>query len=108
MKKIYAQFFRTYRKAATAFLGILFILMCKPEFGLSQTSVTYNYTGAAQTFIVPTGVTSITVECWGGGGAGGGATVNNAVAGGGSGGAYTKGTFTVTAGSNITVTVGTG
>ena len=33
-------------------------------------SVTYSYTGSAQTFSVPTGVTTVTAYMWGGGGAG--------------------------------------
>lgn len=59
-------------------------------------------------FKVPAGVTSITIESWGGGGAGGGS--NNAnPGGGGGGGAYTKVTgHAVTPGDNIAVVVGAG
>jgi hypothetical protein len=42
------------------------------------------------TWMAPAGVTSITVECWGGGGAGGGATGYPAGGGGGAGGSYVK------------------
>ena len=42
------------------------------------------------TWMTPAGVTSITVECWGGGGAGGGATGYPAGGGGGAGGSYVK------------------
>ena len=57
-------------------------------------------------FTVPAGVTSVTVEAWG---AGGGGSSRAGAAGGGGGGAYTKGTFSsLTAGSTIAVTVGTG
>ncbi|HRP18041.1 MAG TPA: hypothetical protein PL128_08600, partial [Ginsengibacter sp.] len=59
-------------------------------------------------FKVPAGVTSITIESWGGGGAGGGS--NNAnPGGGGGGGAYTKVTgYSVTPGDSIAVVVGAG
>jgi len=60
------------------------------------------------TFKVPAGVTSITVECWGGGGAGGAATGNPAAGGGGAGGAYATKTLTVVTGTEYTVTVGSG
>jgi hypothetical protein len=53
------------------------------------------------TFHVPTGVTSITVECWGAGGAGGGGTTGSVKAGGGGGGAYANKTFSVTPLSDI-------
>ncbi|MHC0439383.1 T9SS sorting signal type C domain-containing protein [Flavobacterium sp. 3-210] len=60
----------------------------------------------SSTFTVPSGVTILQVECWGAGG--GGASGGNA-SGGGGGGAYTKGTLTsLTAGQNLTITVGIG
>ncbi|KKS58205.1 MAG: PE-PGRS family protein [Candidatus Nomurabacteria bacterium GW2011_GWA2_42_41] len=68
------------------------------------------------TFTVPAGVTSITVEVWGGGGAGGpgGASQNytgywtyTAGGGGGSGG-YAKSMFTVTPGATYSIVVGAG
>ncbi|MEO8590336.1 MAG: hypothetical protein ABI432_13260, partial [Flavobacteriales bacterium] len=55
------------------------------------------------TFIVPAGVTSITVELVGAGGSGGG---NGG--GGGGGGGYAKGTITVTPGASIPIVVGAG
>ena len=48
----------------------------------AQVVSTYNASG---TFVVPAGVTQVTVECWGGGGRGGTRT-NNGVGGGGGGG----------------------
>lgn len=54
-------------------------------------------------FIVPSGVTSIVVECVGAGGDGGG---NGG--GGGGGGAYASGIYTVTPGDTLTVNVGVG
>ncbi|WP_052324522.1 PKD-like domain-containing protein [Haliscomenobacter hydrossis] len=66
-------------------------------------SLTYNSSG---TFIVPTGVTSITVQSWGAGG--GGASGSSANRGGGGGGAFATSTFAVVPGASYTVTVGTG
>ncbi len=59
-------------------------------------------------FMVPCGVTTITVECWGGGGAGGAATGNPSGGGGGAGGAYSYSVINVTSGSTINYTVGAG
>ena len=60
-------------------------------------------------FDVPAGVTSITVEAWGGGGGGGGRANSGAGgAGGGGGGAYARGTIPVTPGQSYSVTVGAG
>lgn len=60
---------------------------------------TFAHTGAAQTFTVPAGVTSITVELWGAEGGADGSTL------GGKGG-YVKGDVKVTPGSTIHVYVG--
>jgi hypothetical protein len=67
---------------------------------------TYSTQGAG-TFVVPTGVTSITVKVWGGGGGGGaGAAAIAGAAGGGAG--YTTATLTVTPGETLTTYVGGG
>jgi len=75
----------------------------------AQTTQTYTTSGS---FIVPAGVTSVSVEAWGGGGAGGGvdgANSSTRAGGGGSGGTFTRNTsVSVTPGSTITVTVGAG
>jgi len=64
------------------------------------------------TFVVPSNVTKIMVELWGGGGAGGAGflPVNGTLyaGGGGGSGAYAFNVFTVTPGANYTVTVGGG
>lgn len=59
------------------------------------------------TWIAPTGVTSVDVEAWGGGGGGAGSTTDNdgGNAGGG-GGAYAKSTIAVTAGNSYAITIG--
>lgn len=69
------------------------------------TTDTYNASG---TWTAPAGVTSVTVQAWGGGGAGGGATGNPATGGGGAGGAYATKVIAVTPSNGYTVTVGTG
>lgn len=81
----------------------IFILSLIPlsQNSFSQTTVTYN---TSQNFIVPAGITSLTVEAWGGGGG----TGSNNAGGGGGGGAYVKGTFTVTPGQDIYMYIGPG
>ena len=59
------------------------------------------------TFIVPSGVTEITVELWGGGGSGGSGCAN-ARGGNGGGGGYVKATLSVTPGETLIVRVGGG
>lgn len=71
----------------------------------AQTSVNFSSTS---TFTVPAGVTSVTVEAWGGGGRGGSRTIGSDGYGGGGGGAYAKSILTVTPGNTYTVTVGGG
>ncbi len=66
----------------------------------AQTSKTYS-TAGSYTFTPAAGVTSVTVECWGGGGAGGGGIDNHTGgAGGGGGGGYSRS-------SNLPVNVST-
>jgi hypothetical protein len=62
--------------------------------GIAQT--TFSFTGGVQTYTVPPGVTSITIETWGAQGSGGN---------GGNGG-YAKGDMTVTPGQVLNVYVG--
>lgn len=71
-------------------------------------SVTYNTPGT-YTWICPPGVTSVTVECWGGGGRGGERTTGNNVAlAGGGGGAYSRSVISVTPGASYTINVAAG
>lgn len=61
------------------------------------------------TYTVPAGVTSITVQCWGGGGGGGAVKynyVNDFCAGGGGGGGFATATFAVNPGDVISVSIG--
>ncbi len=95
-----------------AIIAFTFGLLC-PSSLYAFTEV-YNTVGTFD-WVCPDGVTSITVECWGGGGAGGsayrfsGATgSNHAGGGGGGGGAYSKGNaIAVTPGITYTITIPT-
>ncbi|MGO1001839.1 hypothetical protein [Lysobacter sp. CA196] len=78
---------------------------CTPQAGYTH-CLRYTYSGASQSFAVPTGVTQVRTTMWGAGGGGSMAASGNA-AGGGSGG-YADGTVTVTPGGTLTVTVGQG
>jgi hypothetical protein len=70
----------------------------------TASSTTYSAPGN-YVFTVPTGVSQITVEAWGGGGTGGPATGNGSAGGGGAGGCYVTGILDVTAGNTYAVTV---
>lgn len=84
-----------------------FIILLIPILINGQTSQTLTTSG---TFTVPCGVTSITVQCWGGGGAGGGSSSGNTNFGGGGGGsgAYCSSALTVGSGQVFTYTIGAG
>ena len=64
------------------------------------------------TWVCPTGVTSVTVEAWGGGGAGGGGNYTTPIqcnaGGGGGGGSYVQYTISVTPGTTYYYYVGAG
>lgn len=62
---------------------------------------TFNYTGALQTFVVPAGVTTVTVECYGAKGGNG-----NQPSSLGGNGAYIKGDVTVTPGETLNIIAG--
>ncbi len=64
----------------------------------TMNGVTFDYTGAQQTWAVPAGVTTMIVEVWGAAGGGGSAYGGN--------GGYTKGRLTVTAGTQYYIYVG--
>lgn len=78
----------------------------------AQTTLTQSFTSNGS-WVVPAGVTEVTIECWGAGGAGsyrnagGIGSPDNPGAGGG-GGAYAKKVLTVEAGKTLTVVVGQG
>lgn len=72
------------------------------SFAATNGSTTY---GSNSIFTVPAGVTSITVQAWGGGGAGRGGGGKN---GGGGGGAFATRVISVSSGQMYPVTVGAG
>jgi hypothetical protein len=84
---------------------LFFVYLFFPLLGIAQTTVTLS-TGTTS-WTVPAGVTTITVEAWGGGGKGGARTTNGN-SGGGGGGAYAKKVLTVIPGNNYNLTVGAG
>lgn len=73
----------------------------------SPTAVTFTYTGANQTYVVPGGAVSLTVYIWG---AGGGSSISPAGGGNqiGGPGACLVGVLNVTAGESLTIVVGQG
>ncbi len=73
----------------------------------AQTTVPFTTPGTTS-WTAPAGVTSATVQAWGGGGAGGGATGNPAEGGGGAGGQYAIKVIAVTPGNSYAVVVGAG
>ena len=79
---------------------------CTPDSGFT-TCVAYTYSGADQTFTVPTGVTSVNIKAWGAGGGGANSAYKTNQAGGASG-AYVSGTLATTAGQSLLVVVGQG
>lgn len=66
------------------------------------------FTVGEHTWVVPIGVTSILVECWGAGGAGGGTTAVPTTGGGGAGGCYASMELAVTPGQEFIIKVGAG
>ena len=91
------------------FVSLLFFVIALLGRVNAQNTITYTTSGS-NSWVCPTGVTSVTVECWGGGGGGGGVSgVTGAASGGGAGGSYTKMTgVSVTPGSSYNCVVGAG
>lgn len=74
--------------------------------GTSFAGQTYTTQGT-DTYVVPAGVTSLTLKMWGAGGGGGGGG-NSQPGGAGGGGGFTTSTISVTPGETLTVYVGGG
>lgn len=64
--------------------------------------------GTTNVYLVPAGVTIISVQCWGAGGGGSSCTSNNRQGGGGGGGAYASSQISVTPGTTYNISVGAG
>ncbi|NDP26323.1 MAG: choice-of-anchor D domain-containing protein [Flavobacterium sp.] len=94
-------------KKNTLFTKALFTLvfLLISLLGVAQSPQTFT---SSDTFTVPAGVTSVTVEAWGGGGRGGERSGSAGLSGGGGGGAYSRSNITVIPGTTYTVTVGSG
>jgi gliding motility-associated-like protein len=90
-----------------SFLAAAFF--CSNTVFAQNATVNFNTVGTT-TWTCPSGVTTITVQCWGGGGGGGGVATlaNSPASGGGAGGSYTSNTVTVVPGTTYSVTVGAG
>lgn len=84
-------------------LFVLFITVSS----YSQT-FTDNTANGNETWTVPAGVTSVTVQVWGAGGSGGGSDSNGYGGGGAGGGGYSTKTFSVLAGQTINYNIGAG
>ncbi|MGZ3864422.1 MAG: glycine-rich domain-containing protein [Bacteroidia bacterium] len=88
----------------------LILLITGYHFLNAQCGTVCSTVTASGSWTCPPGVTSVTVQCWGGGGAGGGVSASSAVSagGGGAGGSFAQGTVAVTAGSSYNIVVGAG
>lgn len=92
-------------KASLKFISFLFLFGIFS--GYSQVVETFTNTGNGS-WTCPTGVTTITVECWGGGGGGQRANGNPSAGGGGSGGGYVRTTYNVNPGDTYSFNIGNG
>ncbi len=77
---------------------LILLLCCHPSIG----QTTFNYTGGQQTYVVPAGVSSISIECWGAEGQ----TGLGSAGGAGGLGAYSYGEISVTPGQTLYIYVG--
>ncbi|MEQ9289314.1 MAG: T9SS type A sorting domain-containing protein [Cyclobacteriaceae bacterium] len=91
---------RLQRPYPLAFLLVFFL--CVESF--AQVTQTFN---SNSTFVVPAGVTEITVKAWGAGG-GGGAGGDDGPGGDGGGGGFAEATISVTPGESLNIAVGGG
>lgn len=105
--KFRAASFSTFR-GACFFVELSLSVLILALTGIHEAHAVTDTFNASGTWTAPAGVTSATVEAWGGGGAGGGATGNPAKGGGGAGGQYSLRVVTVTPGNNYAVVVGAG
>lgn len=84
------------------FAPLFFLLFAVTAFSQTQTFST----PGTSTFTVPSCVSSVTIQAWGGGASGG--AKNDDARGGGGGGGYVTNTYSVTAGQTIAIVVGAG
>jgi len=100
---------KRYHKCLPIESRTLFVLLLLSFYSIANSQTTYT-TAGTYSYIVPAGVTSVTIYTIGAGGGSGGCLTNlsHQAAGGGGGGASTQNTFTVTPGQTLTVIVGAG
>ncbi|WP_264510945.1 T9SS type A sorting domain-containing protein [Flavobacterium sp. N1719] len=97
----------TVQNLTSSWINLIFLLMLTALTNPTNAQ-TRTFTSSGS-FTVPFGVTSVTVECWGGGGRGGSTISDGTETGGGGGGAYArKNSITVIPGNTYTVVVGAG
>ncbi len=80
--------------------------MLQTMFADAQTSATFNFTGALQTFTVPCGVDSVFIQAWGAQGAAGTNGGQGSIGGAGGLGGYAEGSLNVVPGQTLFVYVG--
>lgn len=85
----------------------LFFALCIVPHLVAAAATTTSFT-AGTTWVVPSGVSSITVKMWGGGGGGGGNGGSGQTGGAGGGGGYATSIISVTPGESLTIDVGGG
>lgn len=98
----------SFHESKTNFLLVLLFTLLGFTNIYGQSPFTDNTPGGSESFIVPAGVTSITVSVWGAGGGGGGSNSNGDGGSGGGGGGATTRTIAVTPGDTFTYIVGAG
>lgn len=92
------------------FFVIVFIFLSYDTYSQTTIGASPYTVPSTGTYTIPAGVTSITVDCWGGGGGGGGvgSSANDSRGGGGGGGACSTITFAVTPGTVFNIDIGAG
>lgn len=96
-------------KPLLGIFSLLFVFNTNKHLNAQTPTSPQIFNSGSGTFTVPCGVTSITVQVWGGGGGGASDGTNNATAGGAGGsGGYVSRTIAVTPGNTFTYTVGAG
>jgi hypothetical protein len=88
-------------------ISLLFLLIAFSVRVNAQGTVTYS-TAGTYSWVCPPGVTTVTVQCYGGGAAGGKVSATTGVRGGGGGGAFAQSDIPVIAGTAYTIVVGAG
>ena len=98
----------SFQKSKTNFILVFFFILLGFTDAFGQSPYIDNSPAGSESFIVPAGVTSITVSVWGAGGGGGGSDTNNSGGSGGGGGGATTRVIAVTPGDTFNYVVGTG